>query len=88
MPLARDGISDEDLARSARVLWAGVHGIASLSTANKLSMVASDHASVMLEDFVRTFLAGFEHKQGRRTDQSRLDARHPSGQSMPSSART
>jgi AcrR family transcriptional regulator len=61
LPLARDGISDEDLARSARVLWAGVHGIASLSTANKLSLVASDHAGVMLEDFVRTFLAGFEH---------------------------
>lgn len=67
LPLAKDGIGDEELARSARVLWAGVHGIASLSTANKLSMVASDHASVMLEDFVRTYLAGF----GRNNDAGR-----------------
>jgi AcrR family transcriptional regulator len=60
LPLAKEGTRDEELARSARVLWAGVHGIASLSTANKLSMVASDHAGVMLDDFVRTYLAGFE----------------------------
>ncbi|MBX9862750.1 MAG: TetR/AcrR family transcriptional regulator [Hyphomicrobium sp.] len=63
LPLAKGGISDDDLSRSARVLWAGVHGIASLSTANKLSMVASDHAGVMMDDFVRTFLAGFEQGQ-------------------------
>lgn len=63
LPLAKGGISDDGLSRSARVLWAGVHGIASLSTANKLSMVASDHAGVMMDDFVRTFLAGFEQGQ-------------------------
>ena len=44
--------------RSARVLWAGVHGITSLSTANKLANVTTDAAAVLVRDLIRTYLAG------------------------------
>lgn len=44
--------------RAARVLWAGVHGITSLSTADKLSNVTSESAGPLVEDLVVTYLAG------------------------------
>jgi AcrR family transcriptional regulator len=44
--------------RAARVLWAGVHGITSLSTANKLSNVTSDAAALLVTDLVSNYLAG------------------------------
>lgn len=48
------------LQRSARVLWSGVHGITSLSTADKLSNISADQAAPMVEDLVRTYLAGLK----------------------------
>lgn len=50
--------------RAARVLWAGVHGITSLSTADKLSNVTSETAGPLVEDLVVTYLAGLRG-QGR-----------------------
>ena len=44
--------------RAARVLWAGVHGITSLSTANKLSNVTSEAAASLVTDLVSNYLAG------------------------------
>lgn len=44
--------------RSARVLWAGVHGITSLSTANKLSNVTSEAAALLVRDLIGNYLAG------------------------------
>src|SRR5512134_91596 len=44
--------------RAARVLWAGVHGITSLSTADKLSNITSDAAGPLVLDLVATYLAG------------------------------
>ena len=41
-----------------RVLWAGVHGITSLSTADKLSVVTTETASRLVGDLVATYLAG------------------------------
>jgi len=49
---------DGALQRSARVLWAGVHGITSLSTANKLSNVTAETAAVLVRDLVHNYLAG------------------------------
>lgn len=46
--------------RSARVLWAGVHGITSLSTANKLSNVTTEAAAYLVRDLIFNYLAGFE----------------------------
>ena len=44
--------------RDPRVLWAGVHGITSLSTADKLSVVTTETASRLVDDLVTTYLAG------------------------------
>lgn len=52
------GADPQSLKRSARVLWAGVHGITSLSTADKLSIISTDSARALLDDLVRTYLAG------------------------------
>jgi AcrR family transcriptional regulator len=51
---------EADRQRAARVLWAGVHGITSLSTADKLSVVTTDAASRLIDDLVRTYLAGLK----------------------------
>ena len=47
-----------DLQRASRVLWAGVHGITSLSTADKLSVVTAETAGRLIDDLVGTYLAG------------------------------
>lgn len=44
--------------RAARVLWAGVHGITSLATANKLSNVTTDAANLLVGDLIKNYLAG------------------------------
>ena len=48
------------LKRSARVLWAGVHGITSLATAEKLVTVSSDAAQMLIDDLVVTYVRGLE----------------------------
>ncbi len=48
----------DDSHRAARVLWAGVHGITSLATADKLSIVTSEAAGPLVDDLVRTYLNG------------------------------
>jgi AcrR family transcriptional regulator len=50
--------TEADLQRASRVLWAGVHGITSLSTADKLSVVTSETAGRLIDDLVGTYLAG------------------------------
>lgn len=52
--------SEVDRHRAARVLWAGVHGITSLATADKLSIVTSEAASRLIEDLVQTYLKGLQ----------------------------
>jgi AcrR family transcriptional regulator len=53
---------EADRHRAARVLWAGVHGITSLSTADKLSIVTSEAATRLIDDLVRTYLDGIKAK--------------------------
>ncbi len=50
--------SETERQRSARVLWAGVHGITSLATANKLSNVTSEAANLLVRDLIRNYLSG------------------------------
>jgi AcrR family transcriptional regulator len=52
------GGREAERQRAARVLWAGVHGITSLSTADKLSVVTTETASRLVEDLVGTYLEG------------------------------
>jgi AcrR family transcriptional regulator len=54
---------DADRQRTARVLWAGVHGITSLATADKLSIVTAEAANTLIEDLVGTYLAGIPHRK-------------------------
>ena len=44
--------------RAARVLWASVHGITSLSTANKLANVTTEAAALLVGDLINNYLAG------------------------------
>lgn len=60
------GRSKADHERSARVLWASVHGISSLSTANRLSNITTDTAQVLVEDLVAGYLDGLEAKSPGR----------------------
>ena len=64
---AEDTVSRQ---RSARVLWAGVHGITSLSTANKLSNVTTEAATYLVKDLIYNYLAGLaaNTKAGRKPD--------------------
>jgi AcrR family transcriptional regulator len=61
-PLMLDGDPDE-LRRAARVLWSGVHGITSLSTADKLSIITTESAAPLVDDLVKTYLAGLQHSR-------------------------
>jgi AcrR family transcriptional regulator len=61
--------SEDERRRAARVLWAGVHGITSLSTADKLSVVTMDTAARLIDDLIGTYLAGLTRQQ--ETDASR-----------------
>jgi AcrR family transcriptional regulator len=49
---------EADRRRAARALWAGVHGITSLSTADKLSVVTTETAGRLIDDLVGTYLRG------------------------------
>lgn len=52
----------ESLKRSARVVWAGLYGIATLSTAEKMSRIARDPADILAEDLIETYLTGLFEK--------------------------
>lgn len=46
--------------RSARVLWASLHGIWSLSSSGKLDVLTSDTATDMAETLIATYVAGLQ----------------------------
>ncbi|MEZ0261621.1 MAG: TetR/AcrR family transcriptional regulator [Alphaproteobacteria bacterium] len=48
-------------ARLARLLWASVHGITTLSLAGKLEIVQADHADKMIDDLLEVTL-GYKKK--------------------------
>jgi len=61
-------LKQADLAtqrRAARTLWAGVHGVTSLCTANKLSPVAGQAGGALVDDLVVTYIAGLEHRPAK-----------------------
>jgi AcrR family transcriptional regulator len=49
------------LHRAARVIWASIHGITSLATTDKLASITNDSAGVLIDELVRTYLAGLKH---------------------------
>lgn len=56
---------EADCQRASRVLWAGVHGITSLSTADKLSVVTTETAGRLIDDLVSTYLAGLARQRDK-----------------------
>lgn len=50
----------ESCRRKAQALWAGLHGVASLSTAPKISNFTFDAAKDVLDELVGSFLSGFD----------------------------
>ena len=58
-PLISGG-DPESIKRTGRVLWAAVHGITSLATAEKLSNVTPEDACVLVDDLVRTYARGLQ----------------------------
>jgi AcrR family transcriptional regulator len=50
--------SEAALRRASRALWAGLHGISALSTADKLSVVTTETAGRLIDDLIGTYLAG------------------------------
>jgi AcrR family transcriptional regulator len=59
---------EADRQRAARVLWAGVHGITSLSTADKLSVVTTETAGRLIDDLIGTYLAGLKAQSAAPTE--------------------
>jgi len=51
--------------RAARTLWAGVHGLTSMSTAEKLSPVTAHAGSTLIDDLVSTYLAGLAQRRAK-----------------------
>jgi AcrR family transcriptional regulator len=49
--------------RAARTLWASVHGMTALSTADKLSPVTDHSGASLIDDLVSTYLVGIEHRR-------------------------
>jgi AcrR family transcriptional regulator len=65
--------SVDERQRAARVLWAGVHGITSLSTADKLSVVTTETAARLIDDLIGTYLAGLARQQGGEEASGRIE---------------
>lgn len=66
-PLLHGGDA-EKVRRAARVLWAGVHGITSLSTADKLSIITADTAPQLVEDLVASYVRGLAAENARSSE--------------------
>jgi AcrR family transcriptional regulator len=65
--------------RSARVLWASLHGIWSLGSAGKLDALTADTTTEMAEDLIATYVAGVEAHQeyGHAKDLPTFDHSEP-----------
>ena len=54
--------------RAARVLWASVHGIVSLSVADKLTNITTETAAALIDDLVTTYVAGLRARRRHSED--------------------
>jgi len=51
-------LNTQGAQRAARVLWAGMHGICSLSMLHKLETVGAEPAHILVENFIDNYMAG------------------------------
>lgn len=52
----------EKADRAARVLWASLHGVCSLSVSGKLNVVKSEAAEILADSLVRNYLTGLRQE--------------------------
>ncbi|NKB58512.1 MAG: TetR family transcriptional regulator [Alphaproteobacteria bacterium] len=64
-PLFPDGDSDAT-GHAARILWAGLHGICSLSDSGKLQVVTTQSVRAMAEGLVANYVTGLRVNLGRQ----------------------
>lgn len=70
--------------RAARVLWSAVHGITSLSTSGKLSIITTEDSKLLVDDLVGHYLKGLARELPKARDlpapptKTRTKARPPS----------
>ena len=57
-PIMGEGATSSDVERAAKVLWAGLHGICSLSITGKLDTVGAESAQVLAESFITNYVRG------------------------------
>lgn len=60
VPFLSMGLSAEDASKSARTIWAGVHGICSLGLAGKLDIVGVNSIQDLLNHLIDTHLKGLK----------------------------
>jgi AcrR family transcriptional regulator len=56
LPVVKD--NRKKAKRSARILWAGIHGICILSLSKKLDLVGAESAEILAASFVDNYMAG------------------------------
>ena len=61
----------QTLKRTARVVWAAVQGIITVSTPEKLSSLAHDTMGSMTDDFVTNYVAGLKHSNNASIELNR-----------------
>jgi AcrR family transcriptional regulator len=73
------GIDGEGPKRSARVLWASLHGIWSLGSSGKLDVLTSETTTEMAENLIATYVAGIEARRehGKSPDHPATDRPGP-----------
>lgn len=59
LPLVND--NKRQAHRTARVLWASIHGICILSLSRKLDLVDSESAKTLAKSFVENYVKGLQH---------------------------
>ena len=57
-------LDDASLKDAARILWASLHGICSLSGSGKLQIVSDQTVHAMAETLMTHFVAGLEQTRG------------------------
>ena len=71
-PILEDG-RERERRRSARVLWAGIHGICSL--ASEEAVLTWSDVDAMAESLIRNYVAGLRHKRKAAKGNLRLRER-------------
>ena len=63
------GEDEAAVQRSARSLWASIHGIALQSTSRKIDSMAAESGKELIENLVETYIAGLKSLRAKAGDQ-------------------